>query len=283
MVVRLGAHLSIAQGLSKAALMAQQIGANTFQYFTRNPRGGRARLIGDVEIKQWQEERRSLDLYPVVGHLPYTVNLAAPPGRLQDFAVTVLQEDMQRVASLGGEFLVSHPGRHKGDQEEALCRLADIIRKTLSVLPENMPMLLLETMAGQGGELGSLEELHRVLCLLDWSPGVGICLDTAHLFAAGWDLRTRTGCDELVDFLADKFGLERVKVLHLNDSLAPLGSHRDRHACIGEGQLGEKGIGAVVSHSFLGSLPMILETTVEKYEDYGKEIARVQQILADSQ
>ncbi|MGI9953310.1 deoxyribonuclease IV [Moorellaceae bacterium AZ2] len=276
--MRLGSHLSIAQGLAKAALMAERIGANTFQYFTRNPRGGRARHIGREEIEEWKKERDRLDIYPVVGHLPYTVNLAAPPGKLQDFAAMVLREDMQRAASIGAEYVVSHPGRHKGDLEDAIRRLAGVIRQSVLEAPEVDTMFLLETMAGQKGEIGSLEDLRQVLDLLDWSPQIGICIDSAHLFAAGWNLKTPQGCDDLVAALEEKFGLDRVKIMHLNDSLAPLGSHRDRHACIGEGELGEEGISAIVNHPFLGTLPMLLETSVEDYEDYGKEIARVKKL-----
>lgn len=273
--MRLGAHLSIAQGLPQAVAMAKRIGANTFQYFTRNPRGGRARQIGETEIKEWLEVRAKSDIYPVVAHLPYTVNLAAFPGKLRDFAALVLKEDLERVKLIGGEYIVTHPGRHKGDTAEALKRLAAVIRENFLHGQLQGPMLLLETMAGQTGELGSLDELCQVLDLLDWPSQVGICLDSAHLFAAGWNLKSPAGCDDLVAALEDKFGLDRIKVLHLNDSLAPLGSNRDRHACIGEGELGEEGISVIINHPFLGSLPMILETTVEKYEDYGKEIVRV--------
>lgn len=281
--MRLGAHLSIAQGLPKAVTMAKRIRANTFQYFTRNPRGGRARQIGEKEIEEWLEVRSKNDIYPVVAHLPYTVNLAAPPGKLRDFAALVLREDLERVKLIGGEYIVTHPGRHKGDKTEALRLLATIIQENFLRGQNSGPMLLLETMAGQTGELGSLDELQQVLDMLDWAPQVGICLDSAHLFAAGWNLKSPSGCDDLVAVLEERFGLERIKVLHLNDSLAPLGSNRDRHACIGEGELGEEGIGTIINHSFLGSLPMILETTVEKYEDYGKEITKVLSLKQNSE
>ncbi|MCG0278892.1 MAG: deoxyribonuclease IV [Thermanaeromonas sp.] len=230
--------------------MAKRIGANTFQYFTRNHRGGRARQIEKTEIKEWLEKRARNDIYPVVAHLPYTVNLAVPPGKLRDFAASVLQEDLERVKLIGGEYIVTHPGRHKGDAAEALRRLAAIIRENVLEGQDHGPMWLLETMARQIGELGSLDELYQVLDLLDWPPQVGICLDSAHLFAAGWNLKSSAGCDELVATLEDKFGLERIKVFHLNDSLAPLGSNRDRHACIGEGELGEEGISAITKSSF---------------------------------
>jgi len=280
--LRLGAHLSIASGLEKAARTAAQIGANTFQYFTRNPRGGKARAIGGEEISRWLSLRRDLDLYPVAGHLPYTVNPAAPPGRQRDFARLVLTEDWERVRSLGGEYVVAHPGRHGGNREEAIGHLAGLIEETVLAAPAGGPVLLLETMACQRGELGSLEDLLEVFKRLSWPPQVGICLDSAHLFEAGWDLRTPAGCDELAARLENYFGLEKIKLLHLNDSLTPLNSRRDRHALIGTGELGEKGITSIVNHSFLGSLPLILETNVEKYSDYALEIKKVKALLRNA-
>ncbi len=277
--MRLGAHLSIAQGLEGAARTAIQIGANTFQYFTRNPRGGKARSIGGEEITRWLSLRRDLDLYPIAGHLPYTVNPAAPPGRQRDFARLVLTEDLERVRSIGGEYIVAHPGRYGENREEAIGYLVSLIEETVLAAPPGGPVLLLETMACQGSELGSLEDLLEVLKRLSWPPQVGICLDTAHLFEAGWDLRTPAGCDELVARLESFFGLEKVKLVHLNDSLTPLSSRRDRHALIGTGELGESGIASVVNHPFLGSLPLILETNVENYIDYAGEIKKVKAFL----
>jgi len=285
---RIGAHISIAKSLSDALRMAKSIGANTFQFFTRNPRGGAARQIGGAEIEIWDRERSQLDVAPVVGHLPYTVNLGAAPGKLRDFALMVLAEDIVRVGEIGGELVVSHPGRHDGDPEAARERIVSLVREGLNQAKgvweerpdqqKQLPTFLLEAMAGQGKEIGSLEDLARILDLLDWPPEVGICLDSAHLFAAGWDLRTPDGCGQLVERLEGLFGLDRVKAMHLNDSQAPLASHRDRHACIGQGELGDGGISAIVNHPFLGSLPLLLETTVEKYQDYAVEIQRVLQL-----
>ncbi|MDN5347367.1 MAG: deoxyribonuclease [Clostridia bacterium] len=255
--------------------MASFIKANTFQYFTRNPRGGAAREIPPSEINAWMSERKKRDIFPVFGHLPYTVNLAAPPGKQREFAGMVLAEDLKRVGEMGGEYIVSHPGRHEGDRQAALKRLASLVNQILDNRTKEGPVLLLETMACQGKELGSIDDLQQALDYLDWREGVGICLDSAHLFEAGWDLRTEEGCNRLVAELEEKIGLHRVKAMHLNDSLTPLGSHRDRHACIGAGELGKEGISSIVNHKFFGSLPLILETTVERYEQYGDEIARV--------
>ena len=278
---RLGAHLTITKGLDKAALFADSIGANTFQYFTRNPRGGAARLIGGEEIGRWQAARQKHDIFPIVGHLPYTVNLAAGPGRLRDFARMVLEEDLRRIAEIGGEVVVSHPGHYEGEgREEGIERLAQLVGVVLAEAGPG-PVLCLEVMALQGSELGSLEDLEAIIKRLDSHPRLGVWLDSAHLFAAGWDLRKPEGCRELVAELDRRVGLERVKGMHLNDSKAALGSRRDRHAKIGQGELKDEGIAALVNHPFLGSLPLLLETPVEKYEEYEQEIARVKGLLTD--
>jgi deoxyribonuclease-4 len=277
-MLRLGAHLSIAKGLPKTVTMAAEIKANTFQYFTRNPRGGAAREIPTSEIATWQEARQRAGLYPIAGHLPYTVNLGAVPGRQQEFARMVLHDDTLRVAAIGGEYLITHPGHYEGDREAALERIIQVIKESYLSIPGPVPMLLLETMAGQGKELGSLEDLRYILAGLNWPDRVGVCLDSAHLFAAGWDLRTPSGCRQLVKELEAEIGLERIRVMHLNDSLVPLGSHRDRHAGIGRGELGEQGIAAIVNDPFLRKLTMLLETPVSNYKEYGSEIALVQKL-----
>jgi deoxyribonuclease-4 len=276
--MRLGAHLSIAKGLDKTTTMATSIGANTFQFFTRNPRGGAARYIPEQEISTWRIARQKADLYPIAGHLPYTLNLSATDKRQQDFARMVLQDDTRRIAAIGGEYLVSHPGRHGGDHEAGLDRIIQIIKEAYLSINESSPMLLLETMAGQGKEIGSITDLHYILAGLNWHERVGVCLDSAHLYAAGWDLGTDEGCCQLVQELEQKIGLERIKIMHLNDSLAPLGSHRDRHASIGKGELGEQGIASIVNNAILGNLVLILETPVATYQHYAEEITRVRSL-----
>lgn len=276
--MRLGAHLSIAKGLPRTATMATSIGANTFQYFTRNPRGGAARQIPEEEIIAWREVRRRADLYPIAGHLPYTVNLGATTERQQEFARMVLHDDTLRVAAIGGEYLISHPGHHDGDRQAGLDRIIQLVREAYLSITGPGPVLLLETMAGQGKEVGTIDDLRYILEGLGWPDRVGVCLDSAHLFAAGWDLRTPAGCQQLVQELAAKIGLERVRAMHLNDSAAPLGSHRDRHAGIGRGELGREGIAAVVNNHFLGELPLFLETPVADYEEYGAEITLIKKL-----
>lgn len=283
--MRLGAHLSIAKGFPEAAAMASQIGANAFQFFTRNPRGGAARTIAAQEADLWQEERRQRDIYPIIGHLPYTVNLAASTDKIYEFARMVVRDDLLRVHQVGAELVVTHPGTHGGlGMTEGINRVSRLLAEVLEEVgpvvgtPDGV-QLLLETMAGQGTEIGGeIEHLGLILKNLGFPKGVGICLDSCHLFAAGWDLRSKEGIDALLEKIDKEIGLDRVKAMHLNDSVYGLGSHKDRHANIGRGELGEKGIEAVVTHPWLQQLPFFLETPVEKYEDYAAEIALVRKL-----
>jgi deoxyribonuclease-4 len=271
--LRLGCHLTIARGLPEAVRLAEAVGANTFQFFTRNPRGSRVREMGEEEIARWKELRREKDLYPVVGHLPYTVNLAAPRPETWDFGRRVLREDLERAQRYGAEYFCVHPGSHGGaGEEEALRRIARAIAWAFDGLGGET-VLLLETMAGQGSEVGYRpEHLGRIMEELGWPSHVGVCLDSCHLFAAGYDLQSRAGIDSMLEDMERSFGLERIKAMHLNDSRYPRGSRRDRHEFLGKGYLGPQGMTAILTHPFLSRLPLIIETQVEDYLDYAGEI-----------
>ncbi|MCL4425607.1 MAG: deoxyribonuclease IV [Firmicutes bacterium] len=287
--MRLGAHLSIAKGLPEAAAMATRVGPTPFSFFTRNPRGGAARTISIQEIGLWQGERQSQDIYPIIGHLPYTVNLAAKEDKIYDFARMVVRDDLLRAKEMGAELVVTHPGTHGGvGLAQGILRISRLLA---GVLEEVGPLVgeqggvsfLLETMAGHATEIGGeIEHLGAIIKNLGSPEGVGICLDSCHLFAAGWDLRTREGIDGLLEKIDQEVGLNRVKAMHLNDSVYGLGSHKDRHAGIGRGQLGEAGIRAVVTHPVLRRLPFFLETPVERYEEYAGEITLVRRLAAGS-
>jgi deoxyribonuclease-4 len=274
--ILIGAHLSVAKGLPAAAELAIELGLDLFQFFTRNPRGGTARQLKVQELKEWEKYRKEKKLSPPVAHLPYTVNLAADSGRALEFARTVLKEDLARAALVGADYVVAHPGHHGGEIAPALQRIIELLKGVEEVYSPEPPFLLLETMAGQGKEIGGeLEELRIIFEGLGWPAGLGICLDTAHLFEAGWDLRQEDVLNCLAENLEQMFGRERIKVLHLNDSRTGLGSRRDRHEKIGKGEIGEEGIKAVVTHPFFRRLPMVLETTVSEYREYAEEAAYV--------
>ncbi|MHB1506096.1 MAG: deoxyribonuclease IV [Sulfobacillus sp.] len=270
----LGAHLSISAGLPEAAETASSLGANTFAYFTRNPRGGSARQIPAEEIAAWQTARQTYAIGPTVGHMPYTVNLAGNKTSVQGFARMVVAEDFRRVESFAGEYMCLHPGSHLGDGAAAG------IERVVAVLKDSLPhassttMLLLETMAGSGSEIGaSFAELAQILDGTGAPPTLGVCLDSCHLFSQGYDFTSASGIDQLLSDIDQTVGRDRVRAMHLNDSKFPLGSHKDRHQNLGQGSLGKQGILNILRHPWLSTLPLVMETPVEDIKEYAAEIA----------
>jgi len=281
-MLRLGCHLPISGGFARATRLAKELGANAFQFFTRNPRGGSARNISAQEIEQGKEARLSFDVAPIVGHLPYTVNMAAPADGPYAFAKMIVAADLQRMDNAGAEFLVVHPGSHAGSGREAgLKRIVACLEEAL--LPHGgQTRLLLETMAGQGSEIGTLQDLAEIIEALDKPANLGVCLDSCHLTGAGYDFLRPEEVERLVEDLERTVGLTKVQALHLNDSKFPPDSHRDRHARIGRGYLGKEGLLNLITHPLLFSLPMILETPVDDYYQYGEEITLIRSWLAEA-
>lgn len=277
----IGAHLSIGKGYPAAARQAVSLQLDGFQYFTRNPRGGAVRALPESEVQEFRHVVETLGLKANLAHLPYTVNMGSDDPRLQDFAVMVVRQDIERASALGTPFLVAHPG-HFGQAgvEAGLMQVANTIRMALEGAPTDS-VFCLEVMAGQGREIGGrLEELAAIMSLVGDKAEVGVCLDSAHLFAAGWDVRNHAGIDELIETIDATFGWERVKVMHLNDSKVPLGSRRDRHELIGQGEIGLDGIKAIVNHPYLRQLPMYLETPVNgDYKRYQQEAQLVRELV----
>ncbi|MCR3923399.1 MAG: deoxyribonuclease IV, partial [Firmicutes bacterium] len=261
--MRLGAHLSVSKGFDKAAKAAHEIGANTFQFFTRNPRGGAARTIADKEIQAWQLIRVEYDLAHIIGHLPYTVNMAAKEERPYTFAKMVVADDLKRMEAVGVEYLVIHPGSHTGAGRDAgIARIVACLEEAF--LPHlGNTMLLLETMAGQGSEIGTVEEIGEIMDKLHFPERLGICLDSCHLTGAGYDFLQESEVARLVADLEKTVGLDKVKAVHLNDSKFGPGTHKDRHARVGEGYLGKAGMLNFVSHPSIKDLPLLLETPVD--------------------
>jgi deoxyribonuclease-4 len=270
--VSLGAHLTISKGLPAAARLAASLRGDTFGFHTRNPRGGARRDISPEEIAAWRQVQGELGMGAPVGHLPYTINLASERD-IWEFGVRVVAEDLGRCSAFGAHAIVLHPG-HAPAGPSGLARVAQGVRQALEAAPRGETLLCLEGMAGQSGELGARpEELGAIIQAAGASPRLGVCLDTCHLFAAGWDIRTREGIDQMLAAFDDAVGRSRLRVLHLNDSRFPLGSHRDRHALLGQGEIGEEGLRAVLTHPFLRTLPTIIETPVDDYGEYAGEIA----------
>lgn len=281
--LNLGCHLSIAKGLPAMYDQALQVGATCAQIFTRNPRGGARRSIDDAELAQAATRRAAAGVKTVIAHIPYTVNPASPRQNALDFARMVLREDLRHADRLDAQFVVFHPGSHVDSGVQAgTRRIVETIRHALDDY-DGQAMLLLEGMSGGGSEIGgSPEELRAILDGLDGDPRVGVCLDSCHLFAAGWDLRTRDGIDRCLRAFDQAVGLDRIRCLHLNDCKSPLGSHKDRHAKIGQGELGEEGIRQVVTHPFFATLPLCLETPVDDWPEYEAEIAAVRRLAEPS-
>ncbi|QIA27854.1 deoxyribonuclease IV [Thermaerobacter sp. PB12/4term] len=270
-----GCHLSVAKGFPAAAAVAVQVGANALQFFPRNPRGGAQRQVSEAERAQWLERREEAGLRYTIAHIPYTVNLASPKPAAYEFARRVLREDLERCRWVGADAAVTHPGSYvEGDPADGIRRIIAAIEPVLPLLEEpGSPWLLLETMSGQGSEIGGrLEELRAILEGLGWPPRVGVCLDTCHLFAAGYDWRDPAQVGRLVEDLDRAVGWERVQALHVNDSKFPCGSRRDRHEKMGQGEIGRRGFANLLRHPRLRALPMLLETPIDGELDYAAEI-----------
>lgn len=264
----IGAHMSVAKGLNKALDHALSINADTMQIFTRNPRGGKAKALDLAEVELFKKRVQEHNFGPWVAHAPYTVNLASAKNDVREFGVQTLKENLRRVDALGGKLLVVHSGAHTGaGREQGLARLIEALREILAEAPQEVS-LLLEMMSASGSELGStFAEISQVLETLN-AANLGVCLDTAHLFAAGYDVRD---WDNVWQKVTQNFGAERVKAIHLNDSLVDLGAHKDRHARLGEGMIGLEAFKNIVTHPSTKELPLILETPNE-LDGWQKEI-----------
>ena len=254
----IGAHLSSAKGYLHMGKTAVSIGANTFQFFTRNPRGGKAKELNMEDIRSYQEYAAAHGIPVVLAHAPYTLNAAAAEGRTREFAWETMADDMRRMEALPGQLYNFHPGSHVGQGAEAAIGLiADCIDQ--AVIPGQTTTILLETMAGKGSEVGSrFEELRAILDRVKYPEYMGICLDTCHVWDGGYDIVNRL--EEVVEEFDRVIGLKRLKAIHINDSMNGLGSHKDRHARIGEGQIGWEAFVRIIHHPALRELPFILET-----------------------
>jgi len=274
--MRIGAHISSRGDFAAALDTARDLGCNCAQFFTRNPRGGSQRTVSDEEAAAHKQKRRDTGFGPVVMHVPYVVNLASDKEQLRSFASRVIAEDLERCRLLGAEYLVLHPGKHvQQGRAHGVRLIAEGLGRAMASARDSLEagvMVLLELMSGAGTEIGELEDLASVVDSLDYSDSVGVCLDTCHVFADGWDVRTTDGLDRLLTRIDQVLGLERLRVVHLNDSIHHLGSHKDRHALLGEGEIGREGISAILRSPRLRDAPFILEVPVEKQEDYAGQI-----------
>ncbi len=266
----LGCHLSSSGGFAAMGRTALAIGANTFQFFTRNPRGGQAKAIDPADAQALAEMQRSGVIGPIVAHAPYTINPCAAAEKTLDFARQTMKDDLARMEYLPGNFYNFHPGSHVGQGADAGIRL---IAETLdfAMTQEQSTTVLLETMAGKGTEVGGrFSELRDVIDRCKLPEKLGVCLDTCHVHDAGYDIVSHFE-DVLAEF--DRvLGLSRLRAIHLNDSKNPLGAHKDRHECIGRGELGLEALERVLRFAAARDLPVVLETPND-LTGYAAEIA----------
>ncbi len=280
--MRIGIHTSIAGSLDKAAVRAAELGANTFQIFSASPRMWRARPPTREEVRRMREAREKFGLAPLVVHDNYLINLAAPDEALRRKSVAAFRAEIQRAVALGAEYLVAHPGSAKGRPlEEALERAARSLVEAARELPADGLALLIENTAGQGSALGSrFEELAEIrrLAQEEVEFEIGYCLDTAHCLAAGYDVATAAGLRRTLREAEAALGLDRVHVIHANDSKAPLGSRVDRHEHIGAGHIGDDGFRRILRSRKLRAKPFVLETPVEEEGDDRRNVEKLKQL-----
>ena len=273
MGLTIGCHLSIAKGYRTIAEEAVSLGANTFQFFTRNPRGGKAKAIDPADVASFRAYAAEQGIERILAHAPYTLNPASATEKTRDFARMALAEDLARMENTPGQLYNMHPGSHVGQGVDVGI---DLIAAALdeALRSEQTTTLLLETMAGKGSEIGGrFEELAAIIERVGLRDKVGVCLDTCHVWDAGYDIAG--DLDGVLREFDEVVGLDRLRAVHLNDSLNPRGARKDRHARIGEGFIGFEALSAVTRHPLLRDLPFYLETPQEEPSGYADEIARL--------
>jgi deoxyribonuclease-4 len=270
--MRFGFHISIAGGFSKVVERAEVRGCETIQFFSRNPRGWKFEPLDKKDVKQFRSLKESSALFPLFVHLPYLPNIASKDSKFYERSIQSIIVDLQRAEQIGAQYLIIHIGhRMKSSQEESIEAVFQGINQAFEGV-KNSITLLLENTAGQGTEIGyTLEQLERIISGIDEEKRIGICLDVAHAFEAGYDLSKKEGIDRTLESFDQKIGLKRLHLLHLNDSKTPLGSRKDRHWHIGEGYIGKEGFRYLINHPSIRNLPGIMETprkdTVEDLEN----------------
>ena len=273
----LGCHLSAAKGYAYMGREAVSIGANTFQFFTRNPRGGSAKALDPEDVTRFRDFAAQAGIPVILAHAPYTLNGCSGDENVRRFARETMADDLRRMEATPGNLYNFHPGSHVGQGVEAgITLIAQMLNQTL--FPEMTTTVLLETMAGKGSEVGGrFEELREILDRVELSARMGVCLDTYHLNDAGYDVAGNL--DGVLTAFDKVIGLERVRAVHINDSKNPLGARKDRHEKIGEGFLGLDAIVRVMTHPALRDKPFYLETPNE-LDGYAREIALLKERCA---
>ncbi len=257
-MLHIGCHLSSTKGFTAMVKDAIKINADTFQFFTRNPRGGKAKDIKEQDVHTSLELMKEHNFAKILAHAPYTLNPCSSNPDTREFAYEMMLDDLRRMEFTPNQLYNFHPGSHTGQgMEVGIQQIVDLLNKVLA--KEQTTTVLLETMAGKGSEVGSrFEELRAIIDGVDLKEKMGVCLDTCHVHDAGYDIVNNL--DGVLAEFDSIVGLDRLKAIHLNDSLNVLSSHKDRHACIGKGSLGLEAIERIIKHEKLKHLPFLLET-----------------------
>ena len=275
---KIGCHLSASKGFLHMGKEAKSIGANTFQFFTRNPRGGKAKPIDESDIKAFLEFANENNFAKILAHAPYTLNACSADAGIREFAFNTMKDDLMRMEYVPGNLYNFHPGSHVGQGiEKGIELIAEMLNKILT--PDLTTTVLLETMAGKGSEVGSkFEELKAIIDSVELSEKLGVCLDTCHVNDGGYDVVNNL--DGVLEEFDRVIGIERLCAIHINDSKNPFASHKDRHEKIGDGNIGIEAFERIINHPQLKNLPFLLETPNE-LDGYAKEIELLKNIYKD--
>lgn len=273
---KLGCHLSTSDGYKKMGEKALGMDANTFQFFTRNPRGGAAKSLNIPDLEGLAQIMRENDFGDILAHSPYTLNMASANPKTREFAKMVFKDDLERLDKMPCRLYNFHPGSHSGiGLEQGINNIVQIINYALT--EDERTFVLLETMSGKGTEIGStFQELKSIIDRTNYPEKMGVCIDTCHLFCAGYDIVNNL--EGVLEEFDDILGIEKIKAVHLNDSMNPFNSRKDRHAGIGEGAIGLEAIIRLITHEKLMHLPFILETPYD-IEGHKEEIKRLRERL----
>lgn len=266
---KIGCHLSISDGLYKTAKLIKELGGNTFQYFSRNPRGGSVKAFDEDDYKKYIEYAKENEIGPLLTHAPYTINPCSDKEETREFAYLCMRDDLKRLDKFPEGLYNFHPGSHVGQGvEHGIKEIANLLNRIIT--NDLKSTILLETMSGKGSEIGrSFSELKQIIDLVEMKDKIGVCLDTCHVYSAGYDIVNYL--DGVLEEFDHTIGLDRLKAIHLNDSMMPFASNKDRHAKIGEGTIGLEAITRIINHEKLKNIPFFLETPNEN-EGYKAEM-----------
>ena len=277
--LEIGCHLSSSKGFLHMGKEAVELGANTFQFFTRNPRGSKAKDVDPADVSAFLEFAQIHGIDRILAHAPYTLNPASKDPHVREFALQIMEDDLKRMEYVPGNCYNFHPGSHVGQGSETGIRLITELLNTI-LKPEQTTTVLLETMSGKGTEIGrNFEEIRRILDMVELSDHMGVCLDTCHVHDGGYDIIH--DLDHVLEEFDRIIGLDRLKAIHMNDSKNPVNSHKDRHEKIGEGYIGIDALTAIICHEKLQGIPIYLETPNE-LPGYAKEIALLKGIWSNT-